>query len=156
MKVTATSGKTAEAVPLLRAQLLQLLVCSSSENPDLLSGEPGATLEAYEGSAVVAVKFLATGAAGENKGSFRIRRYEPQFQGWVYTKDLTFKLEFAFQDFQNGSVAPGGGINDAYFNYDFTYRDFNSTPWTKSGAPGTSYNGSGGIHGFGTRLAFDF
>ncbi len=43
-----------------------------------------------------------------------------------------------------------------YFNYDFTYRDFNSTPWTKSGAPGTSYNGRGGIHGFGTRLAFDF
>ena len=33
--------------------------------PDLLSGEPGATLEAYEGSAIIAVKFLATGAAGE-------------------------------------------------------------------------------------------
>jgi len=65
-------------------------------------------------------KLPGTGAAGENKPSFRIRRYEPQFQGWIYTKDLTFKLEFAFQDFQNGAVAPGGGINDAYFNYDFT------------------------------------
>ena len=43
-----------------------------------------------------------------------------------------------------------------YFNYDLTYRDFSSTPWTKSGAPGTSYNGSGFINGFGTRLAFDF
>jgi len=51
-----------------------------------------------------------------------------------------------------------------YFNYDFTYRDFVSTPWAKelSGpnkgnvVPGTSYNGSGCIHGFGTRLAFDF
>jgi len=47
-----------------------------------------------------------------------------------------------------------------YFNYDFTYRDFASTPWRKdsTGAvvPGTSYDGSGWIHGFGTRLAFDF
>ena len=47
-----------------------------------------------------------------------------------------------------------------YFNYDFTYRDFASTPWTKNSAgvvvPSPSYNGSGGIHGLGTRLAFDF
>ena len=43
-----------------------------------------------------------------------------------------------------------------YFNYDLTYRDFASTPWTKTGAAGTSYNGSGFINGFGTRLAFDF
>ncbi|MFM8805235.1 MAG: porin [Planctomycetia bacterium] len=46
-----------------------------------------------------------------------------------------------------------------YFNYDLTYRDFVSTPWAKSGSnivPGTSYNGSGFINGFGTRLAFDF
>ena len=43
-----------------------------------------------------------------------------------------------------------------YFNYDFTYRDFVSTPWKKDSTAGTSYNGSGCIHGFGTRLAFDF
>lgn len=43
-----------------------------------------------------------------------------------------------------------------YFNYDLTYREFASTPWTKEGTPGTSYNGSGFITGFGTRLAFDF
>jgi phosphate-selective porin OprO/OprP len=43
-----------------------------------------------------------------------------------------------------------------YFNYDLTYRDFVSTPWTKDGKVGTSYNGSGFINGFGTRLAFDF
>ena len=43
-----------------------------------------------------------------------------------------------------------------YFNYDFTYRDFASTPWNKDSTPGVSYQGSGGIHGFGTRLAFDF
>jgi phosphate-selective porin OprO/OprP len=43
-----------------------------------------------------------------------------------------------------------------YFNYDCTYRDFTSTPWKKDGTAGTSYDGSGWIHGFGTRLAFDF
>ena len=47
-----------------------------------------------------------------------------------------------------------------YFNYDFTYRDFSSTPFKKqkdgSIVPGPSYDGSGCIHGFGTRLAFDF
>jgi hypothetical protein len=68
-----------------------------------------------------AVQLPGTANKGDSKGSFRIRRYEPQFQGWIYTKDLTFKLEFAFQDFQNAAVAAGGGINDAYFNYDFTH-----------------------------------
>ncbi len=46
-----------------------------------------------------------------------------------------------------------------YFNYDFTYRDFQSTPYTKSNGvvvPSPSYDGSGWIHGLGTRLAFDF
>ena len=48
-----------------------------------------------------------------------------------------------------------------YFNYDLTYRDFVSTPWTKDSKtgdviPSPSYNGSGFISGFGTRLAFDF
>ena len=46
-----------------------------------------------------------------------------------------------------------------YFNYDLTHREFVSTPWTKTDGvvtPGPSYNGSGFINGFGTRLAFDF
>jgi phosphate-selective porin OprO/OprP len=47
-----------------------------------------------------------------------------------------------------------------YFNYDITHRDFVSTPWTKDDkgqvVPSTSYDGSGWISGFGTRLAFDF
>ena len=46
-----------------------------------------------------------------------------------------------------------------YFNYDLTYREFVSTPWTKIDGvvkPSPSYNGSGFINGFGTRLAFDF
>lgn len=47
-----------------------------------------------------------------------------------------------------------------YFNYDFTYRTFTNTPFTKNSSgvvvPAPSYDGSGWIHGFGTRLAFDF
>ena len=46
-----------------------------------------------------------------------------------------------------------------YFNYDFTHRDFTSTPFAKVNGevvPSPSYDGSGWIHGFGTRLAFDF
>ena len=43
-----------------------------------------------------------------------------------------------------------------YFNYDLTHREYVSTPWNKDGTLGTSYNGSGFINGFGTRLAFDF
>jgi phosphate-selective porin OprO/OprP len=65
-----------------------------------------------------ATQLPGTGDKGDSKGSFRIRRYEPQFQGWIYKKWIGFKLEFAFQDLQNDVVA-GGAINDAYFTYDF-------------------------------------
>jgi phosphate-selective porin OprO and OprP len=64
------------------------------------------------------VQLAGTAAKGDGKPSFRIRRYEPQFQGWIYSKDLTYKLEFAFQDLQGNTNS--GAINDAYFNYDFT------------------------------------
>lgn len=55
---------------------------------------------------------------GRAKSSFRLRRYEPQFSGWIYGRALTYKLEFAFQDLQGG--ASGGALNDAYVNYDFS------------------------------------
>jgi len=45
------------------------------------------------------------------------------------------------------------------FNYDLTHREYRSTPWANSPSgpvPVPSYNGSGTIHGFGSRLAFDF
>jgi phosphate-selective porin OprO and OprP len=64
------------------------------------------------------VQLAGTAAKGDSKASFRVRRYEPQFQGWIYSKDLTFKLEFAFQDLQANTNA--GAINDAFFNYDLT------------------------------------
>jgi len=47
-----------------------------------------------------------------------------------------------------------------YFNYDITHRNFVSTPWVKDATgkvvQSPSYDGSGWISGFGTRLAFDF
>jgi phosphate-selective porin OprO/OprP len=48
--------------------------------------------------------------AGASRGSFRIRRVENQFAGWVYTKNLEYELEFAFQD-QNSAV-----LNDVDMN----------------------------------------
>lgn len=45
------------------------------------------------------------------------------------------------------------------FNYDVTWRQYRSTPWANGPAgpqPVPSYDGSGTIHGFGTRLGFDF
>lgn len=60
-----------------------------------------------------------TVSRGDQKTSFRIRRFEPQIQGWVYTKALTFKVELALQDLQNNAVS-GGLVNDAFFAYDFT------------------------------------
>ena len=45
------------------------------------------------------------------------------------------------------------------FNYDLTHREYRSTPWANSPSgpvPVPSYDGSGTIHGFGSRLAFDF
>ncbi|MEI8369278.1 MAG: porin [Planctomycetia bacterium] len=45
------------------------------------------------------------------------------------------------------------------FNYDLTHREYRSTPWANGPSgpvPVPSSNGSGTIHGFGSRLAFDF
>jgi phosphate-selective porin len=45
------------------------------------------------------------------------------------------------------------------FNYDLTHREYRSTPWANGPSgpvPVPSYDGSGTIHGFGCRLAFDF
>jgi len=45
------------------------------------------------------------------------------------------------------------------FNYDLAHRDYHSTPWANGPSgpvPVPSSDGSGVIHGFGTRLGFDF
>jgi phosphate-selective porin OprO/OprP len=48
---------------------------------------------------------------GASRGSFRIRRVENQLAGWVYTKDIEYELEFAFQD-QTSAV-----LNDVDMNF---------------------------------------
>jgi phosphate-selective porin OprO and OprP len=49
---------------------------------------------------------------GEGRGSFRIRRMRTKFEGWVYTKDLTYELQVDWTE------APA--MRDAYFNFDMT------------------------------------
>jgi phosphate-selective porin OprO/OprP len=47
------------------------------------------------------------------RGSFRIRRGKTKFEGWAYTKDLTYELQLNWPDTANP-------LEDANVNYDFT------------------------------------
>ena len=38
---------------------------------------------------------------GEDRGSFRIRRMKTKFEGWAYTKDLTYELQLNWPDTAN-------------------------------------------------------
>jgi hypothetical protein len=49
----------------------------------------------------------------EDKSSFRIRRFKTKFDGWIYSKDLTFELQLNWTDTANP-------LEDANFDYDFT------------------------------------
>lgn len=51
--------------------------------------------------------------AGPERDSFRLRRMKMKFDGWVYTKDLTYELQVNFSDSANV-------LEDANVNYDFT------------------------------------
>lgn len=50
---------------------------------------------------------------GDGRGDFRIRRAKTKFEGWVYTKDLTYELQMNWADTANA-------LEDANVNYDFT------------------------------------
>nr|MDQ5872724.1 OprO/OprP family phosphate-selective porin [Acidobacteriota bacterium] len=50
----------------------------------------------------------------EDKGSFRIRRMRVKFDGWIYTKDLTYELQWELAD------TSGNLLQDANLDYDFT------------------------------------
>lgn len=58
---------------------------------------------------------LDTGSAtsAPERDSFRIRRAKTKFEGWVYTKDLTYDLQVNWPDTANP-------IEDVMVNYDFT------------------------------------
>lgn len=47
------------------------------------------------------------------RDSFRLRRMKTKFDGWVYTKDLTYEMQANFADSSNV-------LEDANVNYDFT------------------------------------
>jgi phosphate-selective porin OprO/OprP len=49
----------------------------------------------------------------EDKGSFRIRRFKTKFDGWIYSKDLTYELQLNWPDSANV-------LEDANLDYDFT------------------------------------
>lgn len=51
---------------------------------------------------------------GDDRGSFRIRRAKTKFEGWAYTKDLTYELQLNWADTTNS-------LEDAQANYDFTH-----------------------------------
>lgn len=48
-------------------------------------------------------------------GSFRIRRAKTKFEGWLYTKDLTYEAQFVWTDQIIGPV------EFLHFNYDFSH-----------------------------------
>ncbi|HJX28569.1 MAG TPA: porin [Thermoanaerobaculia bacterium] len=50
---------------------------------------------------------------GDDVGSFRIRRAKTKFEGWVYTKDLTYEVQLNWPDTANP-------LEDVAINYDFT------------------------------------
>lgn len=50
---------------------------------------------------------------GDGVGSFRIRRAKTKFEGWVYSKNLTYELQLNWADTTNA-------LEDAVINYDFT------------------------------------
>lgn len=49
----------------------------------------------------------------EDKGSFRIRRFKTKFDGWIYSKNLTYELQLNWPDSANV-------LEDANLDYDFT------------------------------------
>lgn len=51
---------------------------------------------------------------GDGRGSFRIRRAKTKFEGWVYSKDLTYELQLNWPDSANP-------LEDVAINYDLTH-----------------------------------
>ena len=66
-----------------------------------------------------------TGAllAGENRGSFRIRRFKTKFEGWMIKSWLTYETQLNWPDLVSNNAInanPGAFLEDAAFDIDFT------------------------------------
>jgi hypothetical protein len=57
---------------------------------------------------------------GEAKGSFRIRRAKTKFDGWIYSKNLTFELQMNWADTVDFTGRNQRFLEDAALNYDLT------------------------------------
>jgi phosphate-selective porin OprO and OprP len=57
---------------------------------------------------------------GEDRGSFRIRRAKTKFDGWIYTKDLTFDLQMNWADTIDFPGRNQRILEDAALSYDVT------------------------------------
>jgi hypothetical protein len=59
------------------------------------------------------VQLPGTTAAGDSKGSFRIRRAKTKFEGWFYKKEFTYELQLNWPDTANP-------LEDAWMNADLS------------------------------------
>ncbi|HKY33298.1 MAG TPA: porin [Candidatus Polarisedimenticolia bacterium] len=57
---------------------------------------------------------------GDSKGSFRVRRAKTKFEGWIYTKNLTYELQMNWADTSNLGTTQQKFLEDALLNYDLT------------------------------------
>jgi phosphate-selective porin OprO/OprP len=64
------------------------------------------------------VRLAGTGAAGDTKGSFRIRRAKFKLEGWFYKPNLEFELQMNWPDVNN--TPPGQFLEDANIDWDIS------------------------------------
>ncbi|MGH9868307.1 MAG: porin [Candidatus Polarisedimenticolia bacterium] len=56
----------------------------------------------------------------ESRGTYRIRRAKTKFEGWIYTKDLTYDLQMNWADTVDFTGRNQRILEDASLSYDFT------------------------------------
>jgi phosphate-selective porin OprO/OprP len=62
------------------------------------------------------VQLPGTGAPGDARGSFRIRRAKFKFEGWLWRKNLTYEVQMNWPG--AASSNPGSLLEDAYLGFD--------------------------------------
>jgi phosphate-selective porin OprO/OprP len=64
------------------------------------------------------VQLAGTGAKGDSKGSFRLRRAKFKLEGWFYRPELEYELQLNWPDVNN--TPPGQMLEDADIDWDLT------------------------------------